>query len=93
MRLMEMTHCRIWISELKDIAKEAIQNETGERKTKKQKQKKKSISELWHNFRQPSTQHSCHWSPEGKREKRGQQKNILEDIMTKMFPNLIKTIK
>lgn len=88
-----MTHCRIWISELKDIAKEAIQNETGERKTKKQKQKKKSISELWHNFRQPSTQHSCHWSPEGKREKRGQQKNILEDIMTKMFPNLIKTIK
>lgn len=40
MRLMEMTHCRIWISELKDIAKEAIQNETGERKTKNKSRKK-----------------------------------------------------
>lgn len=34
---MEMKNSSIWISELKDIAKETIQNETGEKKTGKKR--------------------------------------------------------
>lgn len=60
MGLMEMTHCRRWISEIKDKAKGTIQNETGEKNTKEEKQEKGSNFELWYNFRQSSTQHACH---------------------------------
>ena len=34
MGLMEMTYCKRWILEIKDIAKGTFQNETGEKNTK-----------------------------------------------------------
>ena len=40
---MEMTYCRRWISEIKDIAKGTIQNETGEKNTKEEKKRQLSV--------------------------------------------------
>lgn len=106
MGLMEMTYCRRWISEIKDIAKGTIQNET-ERKILKKKSRKREQFELWYNFRQLQV-HNMHVTRilKGKVEKGnestcistgfdhypylGMPKNILKDLMTKIFPNLIK---
>ena len=43
MGLMEMTYCKRWILEIKDIAKGTFQNETGEKNTKKKSREKGAI--------------------------------------------------
>lgn len=79
---MDVIHCRIRISELKDIAKATIQHGTREGKKNKRQEQKRTFVSCGNNVRQPNTQYTCNWNPERKGTNKGQQNNIVEEIMT-----------
>lgn len=77
------------IGEGEDTATGMIQNGLQREKGIFKKQKnEQSVSERWHNFRQRSI-HVIRL-PQGKGRK--VEEEIFEEIMTKIFPSLIKTI-